>query len=903
MRSIRLPVFPLSHAFLLALFLVLCSCTFTLHNPLQAVADAPSTNTAKRAAPAVTPSTGPIATTATTAAPAPPPGPSDPKKYDTVITKDAKTSRGMLLYHKVKDKHYFEIPEKLLGRDLFWSAEVAQASGDIAFNGLPLGSKVLRFERVENRVLLRAVSYRKRGSEELKAATEAVDLAPIVMTFAVEADGNERSLELRADEKAKPEKTETPDVSEKKPDSTVPEKKIEKLPPAKEKWPVIDASRLLLTTSNDLVNARAAGPMGLGAPDPSRSLVNQVKVFAANVEMRSTMTFSSAPPFSAIPGVAPTPSVAINPSRSAVLHFSLAMLPETPMPGRYFDPRVGFFAEGFQEYGGARSGVRDRQFITRYRLEKKEPAAEVSPVLKPITFYLAPEVPEKWRKYMKQGIEDWQSAFTKAGFANAIVVLDPPSKKDDPDWDPEDARYSVIRWVAQPVANAMGPSVYDPRSGEVISAHIIFWHDIVRYMEQLYFIQSGTADSRVQGLPLSDEVMGEMLRYLTTHEVGHALGLRHNHRASTTYTVAQLRDPAFTDAHGTVASIMSYGRFNSVAQPGDGVKSFVPKLGPYDDFAIEWGYKPLGKSKPEEEIADLDRLAAKQIDDPLIRFGGEDVVAFFDTDVLTENIGRERIAATKLSLASLERAAAKLIPATTRLGEDYTVLQQTYGLLIGQRQSFLDSVVKQIGGVRETRFMGGRGGDSIERTPKPLQQAAIRYLLDDALTTPAWLAKPELLNRIRVFDIAGPVIASQQFLLASMLSPVRFRLLEDAEIAAPGSSLAANQYLALIQRGVFRELRVAHPVVDVIRRDLQKRYLELLTGFSGEVQRITNASAMMAFAFSSLSIDLRPAAIEALRDLQRDIRNAKPRVSDAPTRLHLAQLDREIEQILKIRGS
>ncbi|MBL8525805.1 MAG: DUF5117 domain-containing protein, partial [Betaproteobacteria bacterium] len=550
----------------LSSLVLLSACTINLHNtpredsppPKQAAAPATNGSAAVPATPPASPSSASSAASAFAAAMGGG-APGEPKKYEAVVTKDAKTSRGMLLYHKVKERHYFEIPEKLLGRDLFWSAEVAQSSGDIAFNGLPLGFKVLRFERVDNRILLRAVSFRKRGSEELKAATEAVDLAPIVMSFSIEAEGSEKSLELRDDEKkaAEVEKekekesakakeadsAKTADKSAAATEETKPaektvvaagkadiktdtkvetkadtgkedkvaeeKKKNEKKPAAKEKWPVIDVGRLLMTTSTDMIDTRFAGPQGLGLADPTRSLVNQVKVFPNNVEMRSTLTFTTfqMPAFNPAAPAA-MPSMPINPSRTAVLHYSLALLPEKPMQGRFADQRVGYFTERFQEYGGTRSGMRTREFITRYRLEKKDPAQEVSDVVKPITFYIAPEVPAKWRKYMKQGIEDWQPAFEKAGFRKAIVALDPPSKKDEPDWDPEDARYSVIRWVAQPVANAMGPSVHDPRSGEVISAHIIFWHDIFRVMEQLYFIQAGAADPRVGNLPLSEEVMG-----------------------------------------------------------------------------------------------------------------------------------------------------------------------------------------------------------------------------------------------------------------------------------------------------------------------------------------------------------------------------------------------------------
>jgi hypothetical protein len=348
---------------------------------------------------------------------------------------------------------------------------------------------------------------------------------------------------------------------------------------------------------------------------------------------------------------------------------------------------------------------------------------------------------------------------------------------------------------------------------------------------------------------------------------------------------------------------MSYGRFNSVAQPGDGVAHFTPRLGPYDFHAIEWGYKPLGKSASEEELPVLDQLAAKALTDPRLAFGGEDLLAFFDPEVQAENIGKERIAATRLSVKSLENAAARLIPATTKLGEDYTVLQQTYATMIYQRQDYLSSVVKLIGGVRETRYLGGRGGDTFTRVPKAEQRAAIRYLLDEALTTPKWLVTPELLNRIRVFFVSDPVVQTQKALLEDMLFPVRFRALEDAEMVKAGSGMVASEYLSLVQAGVFRELTAPQPKIDIYRRELQRAYIDQLKAFTGDVQRFSNFNQMMASAFSSFSIDLRAASVDALRTLQRDTRAAVPRAADKPTRLHLAQLDREIEQILKIRGS
>src|SRR5262245_34339689 len=497
----------------------------------------------------------------------------DLKKYDDVITKDFTTQPGVFAVHRHEEKVYFEIPQDKFGRLFLWRAEVAKGPGGGSWGGADLGHAVLKFERRGNKIYLWKVGFSKRSDgKAVSAAVEAAATDSIIASYPVECEGKDRSA-------------------------------------------VINVSDVVVNSFPDLPISRAAGGVGASV-DMSRSYLSDLKAFPLNIEARALVTFRGGAGGGAGPNL---PGVNLGGSRSgtALIHQSLAILPEVPMMGRLFDPRVGYFTEEFTDYSAPKQWAVNREYITRYRLEKKDPKADVSEPVKPIVFYLSKEIPEKWRPFLKKGVEDWQPAFEKAGFKNAIVCKAAPTRSEDPNFDPEDARYSVIRWVAEPVANAMGPHVHDPRSGEIISSHIIFWHDIVKLTQMWYFVQCSAQDQKARKFPLPDELTGELMRYVCCHEVGHTLGLRHNHRASQAYSISQLRDPEFCKTNGSVASIMSYGRYNYVAQPDDNVKCLIPVVGPYDFFAINWGYRPIDKAKTaDEEKKTLDEWASEQLKNP-----------------------------------------------------------------------------------------------------------------------------------------------------------------------------------------------------------------------------------------------------------------------------------------------
>ncbi|MCH8273264.1 MAG: zinc-dependent metalloprotease [Armatimonadetes bacterium] len=762
-----------------------------------------------------------------------------PKPYEEVVTDKAVTQDGVFKVHRIDEKLLFEIPEEQLGKDFLFTTEIAKAPPG-GYGGTAAGNRVLRWEKRGDKILLRTIQYRIRSERDgpIRIAIEAANVPPIAMVFDVQAYAENGAA-------------------------------------------VIDVTKLY---TSDVAEFSVRSRLGAGSLDSARSFLEKVKAFPTNIEVESLLTFRQS---SSGGGGAGQRSPfgrggrGGGPSTTALVHYSMVKLPDKPMMGRLADSRVGFFSVRFDDYGTDEHRVASRRFVTRYRLEKKDPDADMSEPVEPIVYYVSREVPAKWREYVRQGIEDWQVAFEQAGFKNAIIGKFAPSVEEDPDWDPEDARYSVIRWAPTTTQNAMGPHVHDPRSGEIISAHVIIWHNILNLLTTWYFTQASACDERAQSIPFPDDLMGELVRYVVAHEVGHTIGLQHNMKASSSYTVAQLRDPEFTATHGTAPSIMDYARFNYVAQPGDGAR-LIPVVGPYDKFAIEWGYKPIKHAiNPADEERELDIWAARQVNNPMLRFGSN---SFEDPSQQSEDLGSDGVEATRLGLRNLERVAGFVSKATVRFGKEYSDLEDRYNDIWSQWRRELNHVVAVVGGVEMIDWHAGRGGDVYVPVSRERQKAAMELLCEKALRTPHALLSPDILNKIQPTGAVDRVLSSQRSVLSRLLSDSRAQRILELEARLNSESYTLDEMFTDLRDEIFSELSVTQVKIDVYRRNLQRAYVLILVG------KLDNKST-----------EMHAYALGELKEISALLGKALPKAPDRPTRLHLDDLKTIIKDALEAK--
>ncbi len=747
-------------------------------------------------------------------------------RFEQVLSEATLIGKGVVAAYRKGDRYLIELNAERFGRLVLWHAEAIEMPTE-ADGHNQIGTTVVSLERHGSSVFVRdrAPGFRKRsgrlvvmsgggasvprpadaGVEPIHSAIAGNTSAPIMAVAPIVAEASDGRV-------------------------------------------LVDVTKLF---SSDIESLSAkeqviSSKLKVKSVDPARSFVKDVRVFPRNLSITSQLTF--------IATDATSETVEPVPVTVGVAHW-FVVLPDSPMPAREFDARVGYFQTKFTEYESAEGEAFSRQgVIWRHRLEKADPSAAVSEPVEPIVFYVGRDVPPRWRPYVRAGIEMWQPAFEAAGFRNAIVARDAPRPDQDPHWAAEDAEINVVRWLPTNTPNAIGPTIYDPRSGEILGSHVQIFPQVVIWASSYYYLMAKGLDPEVKGLPLSEDKLGELLTYVVAHEVGHALGLRHNHLASTAYSVAELRDPAFANHKGPNASIMAYGRMNQVAQPGDGVTRVLGGLGPYDYFAISWGYGLHGAT-PAEAQATLSRMAAAAATDPQLRWAAGE---FPDEDrwkldprVLKENVGRERVEATRLGIAKLVSSLASM-PDTTKNDQ---LIQETYDFALSLYLNFIASLGGLMGGTI-IEADGKMGHPDIAE-----QRNAIRYALGEGAEHLNVFLEPDLVAR------ASPAGGVRR------ISEARTKIVDTFLNAR---KLAAIEEQAIVRRADYSLFDYADDITSAIwgdmsdvpqwRRDLQGAYLGALQALLRPTDAAAQKAARQRLKDAGYSENYALLAVTAARD-------------------------------------
>ena len=773
------------------------------------------------------------------------------KDYDKVITKDAITDDGLFKVHKLGEQYFFEIPNEHLGKDMLLVSRISKLPANLGGGYMNAGTKtaerLVAWERFDKKILIKERSYNSVADEELpiSISVKSNNYEPILFAFDIAAFSKDSTAVV-----IDVTKFYSSDV-----------KAISGLPS-------------YLRTSYKVKNL-----------DASRSFINGMKSFPQNIEVLQDMTYNASKP----------PSAQSAETISLQVNQSMILLPEQPMQSRFADDRVGWFTFSQVDYGSKKPKADRKTYIQRWRLEPKDPEAyargELVEPIKPIVYYLDPATPESLRKYIKEGIELWQGPFESAGFKNAIIAKYPPTKEEDPDFSPEDVRYSVVRYVASETRNAMGPSVSDPRSGEIIESDIIWYHNHLRSYRNRYLLETGAANPSARTLDTPTEDIGEMMKMVIAHEVGHALGLPHNMSASKAYDVENYRNGAFTQEFGIASTIMDYARYNYIAQPGDKNIRFIRQIGPYDHYAINWGYRNItGAFSADAERTTLDSWIMEKAGDAKYVFGRQR--SRFDPTSQTEDIGNDAIKASNYALKNLKYVAQNLPQWTSSQTNDYDDLEELYGEMLGCYNRYIGHVAGNIGGVQENLITPRQGGIAYQAVPKLVQQQSMLWLHENAFETPLWLVDKVMLQNIDYNGYTERLRRLQSRYLNGILSFDKLGRLIDHE------SIDATNYSALtmmqdLRKGVFSESKVTKNV-DVYRRNLQRAYVDRMAFLMTEDLE----SRRNEDYFNVSQSDIRALVRGELNTLKRQVAAAGNRQVNIVTKYHYRDLVKRIEEVL-----
>lgn len=796
--------------------------------------------------------------TETTTPPKPKGKDTDPKPYSEVITSKAQSKDGLFKVHQIEDKFFYEIPDSLLGRDMLMITTISKTADGIGYGGERTNTLMLRWEKYNNDIHLKVVSVKNYAADSLPIAMAVANsnLEPLLQKFSIKSLSTETN------------------------------------------GTVIDVTDLW---SKDV---QAVGlPKGRRTQfkvtrlDGDRSYIQHIHTYPINIESRYVMTYIANEP----PSNSSTGSITLE------MNSSMLLLPKEPMKQRLADQRVGWFTSSMVDYGDNAQKAVKRTFLDRWRLEVKDEDIEkfkrgelVEPK-KQIVYYIDPATPAQWIPYLIAGVEDWQSAFEEAGFKNAITAKVAPTPEEDPGWSPEDARYSTIRYFASDIQNAYGPHVSDPRSGEILDSDIGWYHNVMNLLRNWFFIQTAAINPDARGVQFEDEVMGRLVQFVSSHELGHTLGLPHNFASSHAYPVDSLRSAEFTHKMGTAPSLMDYARFNYIAQPGDEGVSLMPNVGPYDKYSVAWGYRPiLDAATPEDEQETLNKWIMEKQDDPVYRYGRQG--NSYDPTAQSEDLGDDAMKASEYGIANLKHIVPNLMAWTTedhKPFKNYDDLEEMYGQVVTQFNRYMGHVKTNVGGVAEVYRAVSQDEPVYTHTPKDVQKSAVAFLNKQLFNTPEWLMNDSIFARTSDFGALEKIRGVQANTLNSVLDLGRLGRVIENEALNGDKAYKITELFDDLRKGIWSELP-AGKKIDVYRRALQRAYIErmdyLMTNDGPNIPAA--ARRFYGTQINASQSDIRPIARGELKVLQKDIKSAIARTSDRMSKLHLEDALERVNMIL-----
>ena len=776
--------------------------------------------------------------------------------YGKVVTKEMKTDEGLFKVHSADDTYLFEVPDTLINREMLMVTRIAKTANGIGFGGGKTNTQVLRWQRKGKKILLRVVSHNVVADTILPVHEAVVNsnFEPVLFSFPIKAFNKDTTAV------------------------------------------VIDATSLFSTDVKPLGFPQFYRTRyKISRMDKTRSYIDRVSSYPENIEVRHVKTyFAGKPPSNGSVG-----SISVEMSNSMIL------LPKVPMKRRYFDERVGWFARGQVDYGLEDQRSKTVTYLDRWRLEVKDEdldkfkAGELVEPKKQIVYYVDRATPEVWRPYIKQGIEDWQVAFEAAGFKNAIIAKDPPSKEEDPDWSPEDVRYSVVRYLASPIPNANGPHVSDPRSGEILESDINWYHNVMSLLRNWFFIQTAAINPEAQTIEFKDEVMGRLIRFVSSHEVGHTLGLPHNMGSSAAYPVDSLRSASFTKKFGTAPSIMDYARFNYIAQPEDKGVALMPDIGPYDKHAIEWGYRPILDKTAKDEKETLNKWILDRADNPMYRFGHQQAGGVVDPSSQTEDLGDDAIKASAYGIKNLQRILPNIEKWTTKDGENYDEMATMYGQVLSQFNRYMGHVTANIGGVYEYYKTSNQEGAVYSHVAKSHQKNALQFINKELFSTPTWMIDNNIYSKTQFSGAIEKIGNVQTRTLNNILDSGRMaRMIENQTMNGSNAYTLVSMFSDL-RRGVWSELYNGKRI-DTYKRNLQRAHINRLDYLlnTAKNQRGLNRGYLKQSSVNIGQSDIKAMVRGELNRIKREIRAAISKAPNTTSRYHLQDAIARIDMAL-----